>query len=85
MSISQLNAHIQDSAIQSNKNSSPFLALEGAEYEEADFWGIVQNNMERQTWTTEGGEMLGMLHFDIPEKVVTSRNGNDFAPQDAKT
>ena len=43
------------------------------------------DNMERQTWTTEGGEMLGMLHFGIPEKVVTSRNENDFAPQDAKT
>ena len=43
------------------------------------------DNMERQTWTTGGGEMLGMLHFDIPEKVVTSRKENDFAPQDAKT
>ena len=43
------------------------------------------DNMERRTWTTGGGEMLGMLHFDIPEKVVTSRNENDFAPQDAKT
>ena len=43
------------------------------------------DNMERRTWTTGGGEMLGMLHFDIPEKVVTLRNENDFAPQDAKT
>ena len=43
------------------------------------------DNMERRTWTKGGDKMLGMLHFDIPEKVATSRNENDFAPQDAKT